>query len=65
MEKKKFNKREYDNQYQRENYLQFKAKLKPEEKLEIDRWLNEVNLNKTEFIREAYLLMKEKYKKKE
>lgn len=62
---KKFNKREYDNQYQRENYLQFKAKLKPEEKLEIDKWLNEVNLNKTEFIREAYLLMKEKYKKKE
>jgi len=50
------------NNYQKENYLQFKAKLKPEEKLEIDKWLDAVNLSKPEFIKEAYQLMREKYK---
>ncbi len=65
MEDKKFNKKDYDNNYQKDHYLQFKAKLKPEEKLEIDKWLKEVKLNKTEFIKEAYQLMKEKYKEEE
>jgi len=63
--KKEFNQKEYINNYQKENYLQFKAKLKPEEKLEIDKWLDAVNLSKPEFIKEAYQLMREKYKKKE
>lgn len=54
-----FNKREYDNNYEKEHYSQFKAKLNKEEKKEIDEFLEKNNLTKPEFIRRSFKLMKD------
>lgn len=54
-----FNKREYDNNYDKEHYSQFKAKLKKEEKKELDEFLKKNNLTKPEFIRISFKFMKE------
>lgn len=55
-----FNKREYDNNYEKEHYSQFKAKLSKEEKKELDEFLEKNNLTKPEFIRQSFKLMKDK-----
>lgn len=55
-----FNKREYDSNYDKEHYSQFKAKLGKEEKKEIDEFLEKNNLTKPEFIRRSFKLMKDK-----
>lgn len=55
-----FNKKEYDNNYEKEHYSQFKAKLNKEEKKEIDEFLEKNNLTKPEFIRRSFKLMKDK-----
>lgn len=60
-----FNKREYDNNYDKEHYSQFKAKLNKDEKKEIDDFLEKNNLTKREFIRKSYKIMKEELKMKE
>ena len=40
--------------YQKENYKQFKTKLKPSEMEEINEFLKDSNMNKREFVKEAY-----------
>lgn len=59
-----FNKREYDNNYEKEHYSQFKAKLNKEEKQELDKFLEKNNLTKPEFIRQSFKIMKEEFKSK-
>ncbi len=59
-----FNKREYDSNYDKEHYSQFKAKLGKKEKKEIDEFLEKNNLTKPEFIRQSFKLMKENFKVK-
>lgn len=59
-----FSKKEYDLKYQKENYSQFKAYLKKEEKKELDEFLEKNNLTKPEFIRKSFKMMKEQTKKR-
>lgn len=42
--------RKYKNDFDKENYKQFKAKLKPEEMIEINNFLEKNNMNKREFV---------------
>lgn len=53
-----FNKKEYDLQYSKDNYKQFKAKLKIEEMEQLNNLLNKKNINKTEFIRNSFIYLK-------
>lgn len=64
MEKEEFNQKDYINGYNRENYSQFKAYLKKEEKKEIDEYLNEKHLSKSEFILHSYTRFKEENRMK-
>lgn len=48
-----FNKREYDNNYDKEHYSQFKAKLKIEEKESLDNLLENENMTKTDFLKQS------------
>ena len=58
---KEFNQKEYIKEYQKENYKQFKTKLKPNEMEKINDFLKENNMNKREFVKNAYkTLMLEK-----
>lgn len=50
---KEFNQKEYIKEYQKENYKQFKTKLKPDEMEEVNDFLHENNMNKREFILKA------------
>ena len=59
-----FSKKEYDLNYQKENYSQFKAYLKKEEKKELDEFLEKNNLTKPEFIRRSFKLMKDELRAK-
>lgn len=59
----KFDQKKYIREYKKKNYKQFTAKLPIEEKEEIDSFLDQINMNNTQFIRESYKLLKEKYKK--
>lgn len=59
-EKKKFNKKEYDSFYRKNNYLQFKVDLKKSEKEELDILLKENNITKAEFLRNAIKELKKK-----
>lgn len=61
--KKEFNQKEYIKEYQKENYKQFKTKLKPNEMEEINDFLKENNMSKREFILKSKKLL-EKCKKK-
>ncbi|HIU22677.1 MAG TPA: hypothetical protein IAD49_03750 [Candidatus Fimihabitans intestinipullorum] len=45
--------REYKNQFDKDNYKQFKAKLKPEELDQINEFLAKNNMNKRELVLEA------------
>lgn len=51
---KEFNQKEYIKEYQKENYKQFKTKLKPSEMEEINEFLEKNNMNKREFVKDAY-----------
>ena len=50
---KKFNQKEYINNYKKEHKRQFKADLKIDEKEELDELLEKANLTKIQFIRNA------------
>lgn len=50
----RFNKKEYDYNYLKENYITFSAKLKKDENDKINELLKERNMNKAEFVRWAY-----------
>ena len=50
---KKFNKNEYNAQYQKEHYVRFSASVKPELKKRVDDYCKKEGISKTEFIRRA------------
>lgn len=60
---KKFNQKEYIQQYQKEHYSIFKVKLKKEEKKKLDELLATANLNQAQFLRNAIQDLKNKQKK--
>ena len=60
MEKEKFNKKKYDINFRKNNYLQFKVDLKREEKLELDSLLKKKNITKAQFLRNAIEELKKK-----
>ncbi len=64
MEKEEFNQKDYIKGYNKENYSQFKAYLKKEEKKEIDEYLNQNNLSKSEFILHSYIKVMEENRMK-
>lgn len=49
--------RKYKNEFDKKNYKQFKAKLKPEEMEKVNQFLKNNNMNKREFILKAYYLL--------
>lgn len=55
-----FNQKEYNKQYDKDNYKQFKAKLKPEEMEEVNDFLKQNNMNKRELVLYAINLLKRK-----
>ncbi len=65
MNKKEFNKKQYDIAYQKENQAQFNVRLLKEEKQEIDEFLKANNFTKIYLIRKGYQKLKEKIKKKQ
>lgn len=58
-------KNEYDKQYKKENYKQFKVYLKIQEKEELDSLLKEKNISSSEFIRLSISALKNNKIKKE
>lgn len=58
-------KNEYDKQYKKDNYKQFKVYLKKEEKEELDNLLKEKSINSSEFVRLSIKALKENKIKKE
>lgn len=58
--KKEFNQKEYIKEYQRENYKQFKTKLKPDEMEEVNQFLKDNNMNKRELVMFGMSLLKRK-----
>lgn len=55
---KEFNQKEYIKEYQKENYKQFKTKLKPSEMEEVNDFLKQNNMNKRELILKAMKILK-------
>lgn len=58
--KKEFNQKEYIKEYQKENYKQFKTKLKPDEMEEVNQFLKDNNMNKRELVMFGMSLLKRK-----
>ena len=58
-------KNEYDKQYNKDNYKQFKVYLKKEEKEELDDLLKEKNINASTFVRLSIEALKKDILKKE
>ncbi len=58
-------KNEYDKQYKKDNYKQFKVYLKKDEKEELDSLLKERNISSSTFIRLSIKALKENKLKKE
>ena len=58
-------KNEYDKQYKKDNYKQFKVYLKKEEKEELDDLLKEKNINSSTFVRLSIEAIKKDILKKE
>lgn len=58
-------KSEYDKQYKKDNYKQFKVYLKKEEKEELDDLLKEKNINASTFVRLSIEALKKDILKKE
>ncbi len=50
---KKFNQREYTNEYRKNNYVSICAQVKPELKQQIDDYCKDNNISKSEFLRLA------------
>lgn len=61
----KFDQKDYINNYHKEHYSIFKVKLKKEEKKELDTLLNDVKINKAQFLRNAINDLKVKMKDEE
>lgn len=57
--------RKYKNEFEKENYKQFKTKLKPNEMEEVNRFLKKNNMNKREFVLKGCELIKIDNLKKE
>ena len=57
--------RKYKNEFEKENYKQFKTKLKPNEMEEVNRFLDKNNMNKREFVLKGCELIKIDNLKKE
>lgn len=51
---KKFNQREYINDWNKKNKFQFNVKLNIEEAIKIDVLLRFLNISRPDFVREAY-----------
>ncbi len=49
----KFDKRAYDNNYQKTHYAQFNLRIAPELKQRIDNYCKNNNISKSEFLRLA------------
>ena len=58
--KKEFDQKKYIKEYQKENYKQFKATLKPEEMEKVNEFLKQNNMNKREFVLTAYKILQKK-----
>ena len=58
-------KNEYDKQYKKDNYKQFKVYLKKEENEELDDLLKEKNINASTFVRLSIEALKKDILKKE
>ncbi len=58
-------KNEYDKQYKKDNYKQFKVYLKKEEKEELDDLLKEKNINASTFVRLSIEALKKDILKKQ
>ena len=58
-------KNEYDKQYKKDNYKQFKVYLKKEEKEGLDDLLKEKNINASTFVRLSIEALKKDILKKE
>ena len=58
-------KNEYDKQYKKDNYKQFKVYLKKEEQEELDDLLKEKNINASTFVRLSIEALKKDILKKE
>lgn len=54
---KKFDKKSYDRQYQKDHYQRFVADLKPELKTRIDNYCSDVGISKSEFLQRAIELL--------
>ncbi len=50
---KKFDKRAYDNNYQKTHYAQFNLRIAPDLKQRIDNYCSDNNISKSEFLRIA------------
>lgn len=57
----RFNKKEYDKEYHKKNYKQFKVELPINEKEKIDNLLKSKNLTKVDFVRKANILLERGY----
>lgn len=55
---KGFNQNEYINYYKKKNYKQFNVRMPIKETEEIEQFLKEKKINKTDFIRKAYEIAK-------
>lgn len=58
-------KNDYDKQYKKDNYKQFKVYLKKEEKEELDKTLKSNNLSGADFVKLAFNKLKNGTLKKE
>ena len=59
-----FNKNEYDNNFKKDHYKQFKVDLPINEKEDLDNLLNFYNMTKSKFLRNAIINFKEEKKMK-
>ena len=54
---KKFDKKEYDKNFQKEHYVNFGSKINPELKQRIDEYCLNAGISKSEFLRKAIDLL--------
>ena len=55
----KFNQQKYIQNYNKEHYKEFRAYLKQEEMIELQKLLKKMNLSKSDFLRNAIQKLKE------
>lgn len=56
---KNFNQRAYNDQYQKDHYSSFAARVKPDLKQEIDDYCKDQGISKSEFLRRSLDALKE------